>query len=145
MTRPGQRKLSSVEQKRQQLRQAHSAAPTLQVLLPAATQVSVELTFALDTQLAPAPRTVTVFPPARAHFVYACPFGNCDGAFDLDAEILGILHAGTCQATGVRSCCGHRANGNGYGPRCGLGLTYAVTVRYGATQPGAAPQPARTG
>lgn len=130
------------ELRRDEQRQARLDAPTLRALLPAAAQVSVELTFEVDAQLAHAPFTSTVFPPARAHFVYGCPFGDCDGTYDLDAEIFGMLRAGVCLATGEQHCCGHRARRHGLGPRCGLGLTYAITVQYQAQRVTAAPRPA---
>jgi hypothetical protein len=132
MNRLRRKKRDREELRRDQLRKARLDAPTLRTLLPAAEQVSVELTFDMDARLAQAPVTSTVFPPAQAHFVYGCPFGDCDGTYDLDAEIFGMLREGVSEAIGAQHCCGHRASRSGHGPRCGLGVTYAVTVQYQA-------------
>jgi hypothetical protein len=128
------RKTSPADRRREQLRQARVDAPTLRQFLPAAAQVWVELTFDMDARLAPAPRLFTVYPPAQAHFVYACPFGDCDGTYDLNEAVFAVLRAGTCEATGVLHCMGRKARRSGLGLRCGLGVAYAVTVRYGAEQ-----------
>lgn len=131
------RKATPAELRRDGLRKARVDAPTLRDLLPAATQVHVEIKFDGDARLADAPRTFTIYPPAQAHFVYTCPFGDCDGTHDLNEEVFGMLATGTCQITGVRHCIGHRASRSGPGPQCGLGMTYAVTVRYALARSGA--------
>lgn len=142
MKRLQRNKTDREELRRDLLRKARLDAPTLRALLPAAMQVSVELTFEVAAQLTQGPLTSTVFPPARAHFVYGCPFGDCDGTYDLDEEIFGMLRAGVRRASGARHCCGHRARRSGYGPQCGLGLTYSVTVQYQAQFIGTAARPA---
>jgi hypothetical protein len=126
------RKATPAELRRDQLRQARVDAPTLRQFLPAAAQVGVELTFAVDARLAQAPRMFTVFPPAQAHFVYACPIGNCDGTYDLNEAVFGMLRAHAAAATGVLHCSGHTPRHDGPGPLCGLGVAYAVAVRYEA-------------
>ncbi len=35
----------------------------------------------------------TVYPSAQAHFIYACPIGNCDGTYDLNEAVFGLLRA----------------------------------------------------
>lgn len=126
------RKTNSAADRQDQLRRARMGAPTLRDSSPAATEVRVELRFDSDTRLAPAPQQLTVFPPAQAHFVYSCPFGDCDGTFDLNEKIFGMLRAQARQATGVLHCEGHRPPGGEAATRCGLGVTYVVKVGYGA-------------
>ena len=145
MNRLRRRKVSPDELRRSRQRKARIDAPTLHALLPAATQVCVELTFEVDTHLVHAPITSTIYPSAQAHFLYVCPFGNCDGTYDLDAEIFGMLRAGLCRATGAQRCGGHRARRSGSGPRCGLGVTYTVTVHYQPPPATAAARPAVAG
>jgi hypothetical protein len=134
------RKATPAEVRRDQLRQARHDAPTLRVLLPAAAQVCVELAFEEDDCLADAPRSFTVFPPAQAYFVYDCAFGDCDGTCDLGDQVFNMLHAGASRASGMRCCEGHRARRDGAGPRCGLQVTYTVTVCYQAQRAAADPQ-----
>jgi hypothetical protein len=144
MNRLRRRKATLAELRVEQLRRARVAAPTLRALVPAAASVAVELMFDVDTRLARNLRTFTVYPPAQAHFVYACAFGDCDGTHDLGEEIFGMLHAGLSLGTGVRHCPGHRGHRGGHGSRCELRVTYTVTVRYGMERIGAAMQPALT-
>ena len=135
------RKQTPAEQRQDLQRQARNNAPTLRVLLPSARQVRVELAFDEDEHLANSPSAYTAFPPARAHFVYACAFGDCDGAFNLNEEIFGMLLAGSRQTSGRLHCTGHRERRNGKGPRCGLLATYTVCVSYGAERPTATVRP----
>ena len=111
---------------------ARVAAPRLRDLRSSAARVAVQLTYANDVSLAQSPRWFAVYPPARAHFVYACAFSDCDGMHDLDDEVFRMLRSTTSQATGVRHCFGRRSCRTGQGPRCGLGLTFEVTVIYEA-------------
>jgi len=136
------RKATPAELRREQLRQARVDAPTLQQLLPTAAQVRVELTFDADVRLADAPCQFTIYPPAQAHFVYACPFGDCNGTYDLNPAFLDMLNTGMCRATGALHCNGRRAHRGGPGPRCGLGVTYSLVVRYAAEQLRPMAQPA---
>ena len=126
------RKATASELRRDELRKARIDAPTLRQLLPAAELVRVEIAFDGNAHLADAPRTFTVYPPAQAHFVYVCPFGDCDGTHDLNEEVNCMLRTGTRRVTGARHCLGHRARRSGPGPQCNLGATYAVTILYAA-------------
>jgi hypothetical protein len=145
VSRLRRRKPTLAELRVDQLRQARLAAPTLRALQPAAAWVSVKLAFDVDGAMAQAPRSFTVFPPAQAHFIYACAYGDCDGTHDLGEEIRCLLRAGASGGTGVRHCSGRRAHrGGGLGPRCTLRLTYLVTVQYVAERAAAPMQPAVT-
>jgi hypothetical protein len=130
MTLSRRRKATPAGLRLDRLRQARVNAPTLREFLPAATQVLVELTFAGDARLAQGSHAFTVFPPAQAHFVYACAFGDCDGTFDLNDRILGMLREQSCRSTDVLHCAGHRTRREGPGLQCGLSVAYAVTVGY---------------
>ncbi len=138
MSRLRRRNSTPAEHRLERLRLARVTAPILRDLRASATRVSVQLTFANDICLAQSPRWFAVYPPARAHFVYACAFSDCDGMHDLDEEVFGMLRASTCQAAGLRHCFGHRSCRSGQGRRCGLGMTYEVSVTYEAPRPEAA-------
>jgi hypothetical protein len=124
------RKATSADIRLDQLRQARVDAPTLRQLLPNAAQVWVELAFDADVRLAQAARVFTIYPAAQAYFVYSCPFGDCDGMFDLNEPVFAMLRAHTCQARGVLHCVGRKARRADPGPQCGLGMAYAVGVSY---------------
>jgi hypothetical protein len=124
------RRATSADIRLDQLRQARAAAPTLRQFLPDAAQVWVELAFDADIRLAQAARVFTIYPSAQAHFVYSCPFGDCDGTFDLNEAVFAMLRTHTCQSRGALQCVGHKARRADPGPRCGLGMAYAVAVSY---------------
>jgi hypothetical protein len=126
------RKATTAELKRDQLRQARDDAPTLRQLLPDASQVWIKLAFDADVRLVPAPRMFTVYPSAQAHFVYPCPFGDCDGSYDLNSAVFAMLLEHTCQVSGSLQCTGHKARRAALGPTCGLGAAYSAGVRYDA-------------
>jgi hypothetical protein len=126
------RQATSTELRLEQLRRARVDAPTLRQFLPDASQVWVELAFDADARLAQAARVFTIFPTAQAHFVYACPFGDCDGTYDLNESVFALLRAHAHQSSGVLQCIGRRARRAAPGPQCGLGMAYAVAVSYDA-------------
>jgi hypothetical protein len=128
------KKLSPAESRADRLRLARLTAPLLRDLQPTAAHVAVQLSFADDARLVWATRSFAVYPPARAHFVYACAFGDCNGMHDLDAEVHGLLKAGGSQVAGALCCEGQRSSAVHVDHRCGLQLTYAVSVLYEAPQ-----------
>ncbi|MCU0758551.1 MAG: hypothetical protein MUF07_05020 [Steroidobacteraceae bacterium] len=125
-------------------RVARMRAPLLRELQASATCVSVKLTFAVDTRLEQETRSFEIHPPARAYFVYPCAFGDCNGRHDLDVVVRGLLRTGATQASGALQCGGHRSGGVVQGARCGLGLTYTISVQLDPSQTGTNCQPAAT-
>lgn len=131
------RKLTALELQRTRLRKARADAPTIGQSMPEAAQVRVGLVFAGISPPAPASRTYTAYPAAQAHFVYPCPLGDCDGNYDLNDEVMGMLRGGASHAAGTLPCTGHRAHSESR-PCCGLDVAYTVVIRY-VTQGGAVP------
>lgn len=128
---PPNRKAASSSQQRDALRRARAAAPVLRDAWPHASMVRVELAFEENAPLGHAPQAFSIFPGARAHFVYACPFGNCDGSFDLNAIAFDALGAGQRRVRGALTCTGHRTrDGKSHSP-CELPVTYSIAVRQG--------------
>src|SRR5687768_6020590 len=129
MRLPPGRKAASPSDRRDELRHARAAAPTLRTVSPEAAVVRVELAFQEDSGLAHAPQAFSIYPPAKAHFVYPCPFGDCDGVYDLNEIALGTLRAGKAKSGGTLTCSGHRwRNGKADSP-CELAATYSIVVR----------------
>lgn len=115
-----------------ELRRARAAAPALRTACPDAAVVRVELDFQAGPLLVHAPQVVSLYPPAKAHFAYACPFGDCDGVYDLNGVALDILQAGKLKTRGTLACSGHRSS-HGLGSNsCGLMLKYSIAVRHEA-------------
>lgn len=129
---PANKKAVSPSDRRDELRKARAAAPALRTACPDAAVVRVELEFQADPLLAHAPQVFSLYPPAKAHFAYACPFGDCDGVFDLNEVVLDVLQARKHKTRGTVACSGHRSSqGHGNTP-CGLMLKYSIAVRHDA-------------
>jgi hypothetical protein len=104
-------------------------APTLRAAWPDATLVRVELTFQEEIGPTHAPQAFSIFPPAKAHFVYACPFGGCDGIFNLNQIAFEALRTGTQKTEGVLVCAGHRSRKGSTDCPCELTAIYSIVVR----------------
>jgi hypothetical protein len=115
----------------EELRKARAAAPTLRAACPDAAIVRVELEFQANPLLAHAPQAYSLYPAAKAHFAYACPFGDCDGVYDLNAIAFGSLETGKNKVRGTLTCTGHRSRAGKSGDACELALKYSITVRHG--------------
>ena len=114
--------------RRDELKKGRVAAATLRAACPDAASVRVALEFRTATAEAHVPQVYSLFPPAKAHFVYPCPYGDCDGLFDLQAIGAGVLH-GQKRARGTVTCAGSRSSqGTAPGRSCGLQLSYSISV-----------------
>jgi hypothetical protein len=115
--------------RRDELRKARAAAPILRLACPEASVVRVDLEFQEDPRLAHAPQTLSLYPPAKAFFAYECPFGDCDGVYDLNELVWETLKAGRYTIHGRVTCNGHRAGNGAGGGVCQLALSYLIKVR----------------
>jgi len=122
------RKAAIPSDRRDVLRQARAAAPTLRVAYPRASLVRVELAFQETSRPEHTPQGFSIYPPAKAHFVYACPFGDCDGVYDLNAITLEALARGSGSARGTLICSGHRSRDGKLGCSCDLTASYSIAV-----------------
>jgi hypothetical protein len=125
---PAKKPSASISIRQDELRKARAAAPTLRAACPEASLVRVELEFQANPLLAHAPQILSIYPPAKAHFSYACPFGDCDGVYDLNEVALGTLQAGKSKARGTLTCVGHRSHNGRARSSCDLALSYSITV-----------------
>jgi hypothetical protein len=123
------RKVASPWDRTDERKKARTAAATLRVVCPEAALVRVELAFEPDSQLTHAPQAFSVYPPAKAHFVYACPFGDCDGMYDLNEAAFSALRKGEHKARGKLICAGHRSRDGKSNCPCELGATYSISIR----------------
>jgi len=138
MQLPPKHKPVSASDRRDVLRRARAAAPTLSMACPEASLVRVELAFPADSEPSHASQAFSVYPPAKAHFVYACPFGDCDGSYDLNPVAFGALQAGKRKTRGTLTCDGHRSRKGQSDRACGLAATYSITVRHEKEEPAVA-------
>ena len=96
---------------RERQRRLRTATPPIRARYPGLDSVRVEFEFSDRGKFVPAPQLTVFHPSAPAFFCFACPFGDCDGEFDLTSVIDLTAKSGQLQANGEVRCAGtrHRA------------------------------------
>jgi hypothetical protein len=103
------------------------AAKELRVQYPQFATIRVDLVFDDEASQPPAPQSIVLHPPARAYFVYPCPYAGCTGELDLAANVDDIAEQGKARAAGHTRCSGQRPGRQGKGT-CDLHITYSIAV-----------------
>jgi len=111
-----------------QLRRDQQAAPKLSVMFPAVEQLRIELSFEGGGATTPVPQSRILHPPARAHFSFPCPYGDCDGRFELAAAVHAAVEGPSHRLEGVLECTGSRASDVGSKSPCRLLLHFTLTA-----------------
>ena len=111
-----------------QLRRDQEAAPKLRTMFPAVDQLRIELSFEGGGATTPVPQSRILHPPARAHFSFPCPYGDCDGRFELAAAVYAAVESPSHQIDGVLECPGSRAADLASKSPCGLRLRFTLTA-----------------
>jgi hypothetical protein len=112
---------------REKQRRNRLAAKELRVQFPQFATVRVDLVFNDDVSQPPAPQSIVLHPPARAYFVYPCPYSSCSGELDLAANVDDIAEQGKARAAGHTRCNGERHGRLGKAP-CDLHIEYSIAV-----------------
>jgi hypothetical protein len=115
------------QQRAERLRRERAAAAALRVALPAVQMLHLELKFE-GCANAPTPQSHLLHPPARAFFVYPCPYGDCDGQFDLNSAVHAALADPAHCTEGMLECSGARTGERASRHPCQLHLNYTVTA-----------------
>jgi len=110
------------------LRAARIAAPALRGACPTATCMNVVLQFLSAATPPHAAQTFVLYPAAKAFFSYPCPYGDCDGTYDLDLEASRAMSTSDGRVTGTRECLGARSREGMPKQPCGLHLHYTITA-----------------
>ena len=108
-------------------RRSRLAAKELRVQYPQFATIRVDLVFDDEASQPPAPQSIVLHPPARAYFVYPCPYAGCTGELDLAANVDHIAEQGKARAAGHTKCNGERHGRHGKGP-CDLNIKYSIAV-----------------
>ena len=118
-----------------ELERSRALAPVLEAVYPNARLVRVQLDFVCESVPHHAQQAFLMHPPAKAHFAYPCPFGDCSGIFDLHEPVANMLKTGTTTGGGSLTCTGLRARQGITGQPCGQVVNYAVSVQYAQAAP----------
>src|SRR4051794_24646859 len=97
----GARNLLREKQRRNRL-----MSKELRVQFPQLSSVRLDFAFSDETSQPPAPQSIVLHPPARAYFVYPCPYASCNGEFDLAAPVADAADKGHEHAAGHTRCKG---------------------------------------
>jgi hypothetical protein len=112
---------------REKQRRNRLAAKELRVQYPQFATIQVDLVFDDEVSQPPAPQSIVLHPPARAYFVYPCPYAGCTGELDLAANVDHIAEQGKARAAGHTRCNGLRPGRQGKSP-CELNIRYSIAV-----------------
>lgn len=114
-------------QRLEKQRRDRLAAKELRVQYPQFATIRVDLVFDDEASQPPAPQSIVLHPPARAYFVYPCPYAGCTGELNLAANVDHIAEEGKARAAGHTRCNGERHGRQGKGP-CDLHIKYSIAV-----------------
>ena len=114
----------------ERLRRDRAASQSLRVAFPAIQQLRLELQFAGATTNSPGSQSHVMHPPARAFFMFPCPYANCDGQYDLSAAVHAALDDPAFRTEGSLECRGLRAQKYDSKQPCELHLLYTVTAMH---------------
>jgi hypothetical protein len=113
----------------ERLRQARLAASRISSAYPAVLQICLKLEFQ-DESRSLAEQMHQLNGPSQAFFRFPCPHGDCEGIFDLDSAIAGLVSSAADEAVD-RIRCGGMRRARVQHP-CGVQLEYRISVEYRA-------------
>jgi hypothetical protein len=123
-------KSSAFFERGERLRTARAAAQKLRSAFPTTTLVNVQLRFLPATAPLHAEQSFVLYPGAQAYFAYPCPYGDCDGIYDLNSEVNRTLGSGKATVSDTIECAGTRSRDGLPAQPCGLRVSYTITAQY---------------
>jgi hypothetical protein len=129
-------KPSLFRERKERMRRAREAAQTLRSAFPHATLVNIQLQFLPAAAPPHASQSFVMYPAARAFFEYPCPYGDCDGIYQLGAAAVQALGQGNSPVSGTLECAGVRSRDGLQRQACGLPVSYTITVQHAPEHPG---------
>jgi hypothetical protein len=97
-------------------------------MFPAVQQLRFELSFEGGGAATPVPQSHVLHPPARAYFSFPCPYGDCDGRFELTTAVHSAVENPSHRIEGVLECAGSRVSDFRSKPLCQLRLCFTLTA-----------------
>jgi hypothetical protein len=125
-----QRKPPESSSREERLRQIRAGAQTLRSTCPSAALVNVKLDFLADAPQVHAAQAFVLYPGARAVFCYPCPYGDCDGIYDLSSEADQTLNRQRPRVAGISRCPGSRSRTGQPKASCGLSVRYSIVAKH---------------
>jgi len=129
-------KAPAFREREERLRIGRAAAQPLRSASPTAALVNVHLKFLPATAPLHAAQSLILYPAAKAYFAYPCPYGDCDGIYNLDSEASRALSGEKTRVTGTIECAGVRSREGLQRQPCGLRMSYTIAAKH---EPGQSP------
>ena len=123
---------SLLEQKREKSLRRRVAAGNIAKAYPRVELVRLQLRFLPASGSVPAAQIHALYPSAPAYFEFACPYGDCDGSFDLNAVVQPFLAKDGSQTDGTLLCSGTRTAAGMTRQPCKLRADYWVGAQHQA-------------
>jgi hypothetical protein len=114
----------------ERLRAGRAASQPLRSVSPGTGRLDVQLHFPSTEEPQHAAQSFSLYPGARAYFGFPCPFGDCDGIYDLAPVAESGLSGKASKASGELECAGARSRDGQRGQPCGLRLRYALKAQH---------------
>ena len=121
---------SAGKDRTERLRRDRMVAQVIRVAYPNVEQVRLELKFKATGTITPAVQSHVMHPPARAFFLFPCPYADCGGSFNLTGAVDASLANPHHHAEGTMECSGLRSVSFSNKQPCGLQLIYSVDATY---------------
>jgi hypothetical protein len=108
-------------------------APTMRGRFAAISKLQIDLSFSGSSRATPSAQLHSFYPPARAFFRFACPYSDCDGEFDLTANVVKLAEGppGARVDSGRMSCPGVHYRDSTTAAPCSLAVVWRLVI----TQP----------
>ena len=123
-------KVSPFREREERLRKGRDAAQTLRAAYPHASLVNIQLRFLPATAPLHAAQSFVLYPAARAYFSYPCPYGDCDGIYDLAVPAAQALAKKSGAVSGTVECAGVRSRDGLQRQPCGLRVSYTISAQH---------------
>lgn len=114
---------SGREATRESQRRGRVSAPVMRERYPDLSSLQVNFDFSDCGQFVPSPQVTVFHPPAPAYFCFACPYSDCDGAFNLTKPVDFAVHSTKSDVHGQVRCAGMRHKSD----PCTLCLEYSIS------------------
>lgn len=111
---------------RERHRRGRVAAPTVRTRYPGLQSLKLDFEFSDNTSFLPSPQVTVFHPPAPAYFLFACPYSDCGGEFDLGTLVDLAVSSRDSQSSGQLSCVGTRHGG----VACTLRVEYSISPHW---------------
>ena len=116
-------------QTRERQRRDRALTPLMRDRYPTMTSLQLDFDFSDDEKFSPAPQVIVLHPPARAYLIFACPYGDCDGEFNLAPAVDELVNSGASRDHGQLRCSGRRTSGRAAHGACCLVLEYQLRLQ----------------